>query len=89
MTVIRRKCTTYRLRLERLNRLDLRAHVIRDGLEPAEELLGFVYNGFVLQHRTVVREVDRRRRRCSLRVDALGIRVPLAEGLQRRDGLCI
>lgn len=32
-------------------------------------------------------KVDRGGRRCSLRMDALGIHVPLAEGLESRNGL--
>lgn len=35
-----------------------------------------------------MREVDRGGCRCSLRVDALGVHVPLAEGLESRNGLC-
>lgn len=81
-------CNTYRLGLKRLDRLDVRAHVVRDGLELAQELLRLVDDGLVAQHRAVVREVDRRRLRGERGVDALGVPVPLAERLEGCDGLC-
>ncbi len=81
-------CRTHRLRLERLNSLDVRAHVVRDGLEFTEDLLGLVNNALVPENGAIVLEVDRRGLRRELRVDALGIAVPLAERLESRNGLC-
>ena len=79
---------THGLGLERLNSLDLRAHVVRDGLEVAEDLLGLVDDSLVTENRTVVLEVDGRRLGSELALDALGIGVPLAERLEGRNSLC-
>ena len=83
-----RRHATYRLGLERLNSLDLRAHVVRDGLELVEELLRLVHDRLVLEHRAVVREVDGGRLSVELGLYPLCVRVALAEGLQGGDGLC-
>lgn len=79
---------THRLDLEGLDRLQVRRHVVRHGLEACEGLLRLVDDGLVLEDGTVVREVNGGGLRGELRGDALGIRMPLAEGLQARDGLC-
>ena len=50
--------TTNSLDLKRLNGLDVRAHIIRRRLEVFQQLFRLIYNGFILQHRTVVRKVD-------------------------------
>ena len=80
---------THRLGLERLNRLDLRAHIVGDGLEVAEDLLGLVDNGLVAEDRAVVCEVDGRRLGRELAMDALGVGIALPERLEGRDGLCV
>ena len=79
---------THRLDLEGLDRLQVRRHVVRHGLEAGEGLLRLVDDGLVLEDGTVVRKVDGGGLRGELRRDALGIRMSLAEGLQARDGLC-
>lgn len=79
---------THRLDLKRLDGLDVCAHVVGDRLELLQELLGLVNDGGVPQNRAVVSEVNSGGLRIELRVDALGIRVPLAEGLEGGDGLC-
>ena len=50
--------TTNSLDLKRLNGLDVRAHIIRRRLEVFQQLFRLIHNGFILQHRTVVRKVD-------------------------------
>lgn len=78
---------TYRLCLESLDRLDMRAHVVRNGLEIAEDLLRLIHDSLVLKDGAVVLEVDGGRLRGVLSIDALSVRVPLAEGLESRDRL--
>ena len=83
------KTCTHRLDLERSNRLDVRGNVIRSRLEVLKELLGIVNNRFILQHGTVVRKIDRRGLRRELSMDALGVGVPFAEGLEGADGFYV
>ena len=66
----------------------MRAHIVGDGLEVAEDLLGLVDNGLVAEHRAVVCEVDGRRLGRELAMDALGVGIALPERLEGRDGLC-
>lgn len=80
---------THRLGLERLNSLDVCVHIIGDGLEVAENLLSLVHNGRVAEDGAVMLEVHGCGLGSELRTDALGVAVPLAEGLQGRDSLCI
>ena len=81
--------STHRLSLERLNGLDLRVHVVGDGLEVTEDLLGLVDDRLVAENRAVVLEVDRCRLCGELGMYPLGIHVALAEGLESSNGLCI
>jgi hypothetical protein len=46
---------THGFGFERLDGLDVRADVVRDGLKVAQDLLRFVDDGFVLQNGAVVR----------------------------------
>jgi len=71
------------LSLKRLNSLDLTADVVRLWLEGLELLLDVVDDGGVLQHASVVGEVDRRRLVAQLLHLAPGIVVALLEGHQR------
>lgn len=66
----------------------MRANIIRDRLEVGQDLLRILDDLLVLQHGFVVRDVDCRGLRGELGVDALGIGVTLAEGLESRDSLC-
>ena len=79
---------THRFGFERLNRLDVCAHVVRDGFEVAEDLLSLVNDGLVAEDSAVVLEVNGRGLRSELRLNALGVAVPLAECLEGRNGLC-
>ena len=79
---------THRLGFERLNRLDVCAHVVRDGFEVAEDLLSLVNDGLVAEDSAVVLEVNGRGLRSELCLNALGVAVPLAECLEGRNGLC-
>ena len=79
---------TYRLGLERLNSLDVCANVVRHRLELLQNLLSLIDDSLVLEHRTVVCEVDGRGLRVERAGDALGVAVPLPQGLQRSDGFC-
>jgi len=63
-------------------------HVICDNLELLQKLLDVVNDCLVLQDGAVVRKVDGGGLSCVLRLDALGVAVPFAEGLQSGDGLC-
>lgn len=67
----------------------MRADIVSDGLEVREDLLGLIDDLLVLQDGLVVRDVDRRGLGGVCRVDALGIGVAFAEGLEGRDGLWI
>ena len=51
----RRGLGTHGCGFERLDGLDVRADVVRDGLKVAQDLLRFVDDGFVLQNGAVVR----------------------------------
>ena len=65
----------------------MRAHIVGDGLEVAEDLLGLVDNGLVAEDRAVVCEVDGRRLGRELAMDALGVGIALPERLEGRDRL--
>ena len=79
---------TYRLSLKRLNRLDLRSHIVGDRLEVAEDLLSLVDDSLVAENGAVVVKVNGRGLGCELGLDTLCVPVPLAERLEGRDGLC-
>jgi hypothetical protein len=79
---------TYSLRLEGFNGLHMAADVVRDRLEVAHGLLGLVHDSLVLEQRAVVRDVDSGGLVLESVGDALRVTVPLAERLERSDGLC-
>ena len=80
--------STHSLSLERLNGLDLRVHVVGDGLEVLQDLLGLVDDRLVLEDGAVVRKVDCRGLRCESVARQRRIVVALPERLQSRNGLC-
>jgi hypothetical protein len=65
----------------------MRLHIISDGFERLQRTLRLIDHGLVLQDAAVVRNVNGRGLRRERRVDALSLGVPLAEGLERGDGL--
>ena len=77
----------HRLHLERLDGLDLAAHIISSRLEGGEVLLDLVDHGCVLEDRAVVREVDLLRLFGEELHAAAGIFVALLEGLEGGNGL--
>lgn len=79
---------TYSLNLEGLDSLDVRRHIVSDGLELFQKLLRLIYDSLVLQNRAVVREIDGSGLGSELCVHPLRVAVPLAEGLEGGDGLC-
>jgi hypothetical protein len=80
--------STHRLALKRLDRLDMLIHIVRHGLELAQDALGLVNDSLVLEHRAVVRDVYVGRLRRVLGLDALGLGMAFTEGLEGCDGLC-
>ena len=67
----------------------MRADVVGHGLEVAQDLLGLVDDGLVLEHGAVVLEVEGRRLRRQRVARQLRVMVPLAERLKRCDRLCV
>jgi len=77
----------HRLALERLDRLQLLADIVRRGLEALVVALDLVDDGLVLERRAVVVEVDGLRRVGQHLDLAAGVVVALLEGLQAAGGL--
>jgi hypothetical protein len=80
---------TYSLGLEFINGLDLVASIICLWLELLEQLLCIIDDNLIFQYRTIVRKVDRSGLRGKSSVDSLSVAMPLAECLERRNGLCV
>jgi hypothetical protein len=80
---------TYSLGLEFINGLDLHANIIRLRLELLEQFLCIIDDTLVFQYRTIVCKVDRGGLRSESSVDSLSVAMPLSEGLERRNSLCV
>jgi len=79
----------HRLRLKRLDRLELPPHIVRLRLEGLHVALDLVDDGLVLQHRVEVREVDGLGGVGEDLHLAAGVVVALFEGREGRGGLSL
>ena len=86
---LRRSVSTYCFGLESLDGLDVSANIVCHGLILLQDFFGLIDDSLVLQYRAVVGEVNGGRLSFKLSVYPLGVTVTLAEGLERRDGLCV
>lgn len=77
----------HRLRLKRLDRLELPVHIVRCGFERVELGLQLVHDGLILQHPAVMREINALRRLAEHLEFAPRVIVALLERLQRSRGL--
>ncbi len=78
---------TYSLDLEGLNSLYVTGDIVNNRFEVLQELLSFIDDSFVLEHRSVVGKVDGGGLGGVLCVQPLRVTVTLAEGLESGDGL--
>jgi hypothetical protein len=87
-TFTRAQCITNSCSLEGLDGLDVRIHIISNGLEVLEDLFSLVNDGLVLQDGAVVIEVDGAGEAGVGTLETLSLAMTFTESLESRNGLC-